>query len=60
MPMFVCIDNHVGKYFIPHILSLIMPTFVSVCIAEKGTGNREQGMGSVEKPSFSASYRLCS
>jgi len=32
--MFVSIDCHSEKCVIPHILSPIMPTFVSVCIAE--------------------------
>ena len=41
MPMFVSIDSHSEKRIIPHILSSNMPTFVSVCIAEKGTGNGE-------------------
>ena len=60
MPMFVSIDSHSEKCIIPHILSSNMPTFVSVCIAEKATGNEKRGTGSVTKPSFSASYRLCS
>ena len=34
MPMFVSIDSHSEKCMIPHILSQIMLTFVSVCIAE--------------------------
>ena len=42
MPMFVSIDCHSEKCIIPHILSSNMLIFVSVCIAEKGTGNREQ------------------
>lgn len=58
--MFMCIDSHAEKCVIPHLLSSNMPTFVSVCIAEKATGNGEQGTESVEKSSFSASYRLCS
>ena len=60
MPMFVSIDSHPEECIIPHILSSNMLIFVSVCIAKKGTGNGELGTGSVEKPSISASYRLCS
>ena len=60
MPMFVSIDSHSEKCIIPHTLSPIMPIFVSVCIAKKVTENGEQGTLSVEKPPFSASYRLCS
>ena len=59
MPMFVSIDSHSEKCIIPHILSSNMPIFVSVCIAEKVTGNGKQGTGSGEKPSISASYGLC-
>lgn len=44
MPMFVSIDSHSEKRIIPHILSSNMPTFVSVCIAEKGTENGERGV----------------
>ena len=60
IPMFMCIDSHSEKCVIPHILSSNMPTSVSVCIAQKATGNGKQGTGSVEKSPFSASYRLCS
>lgn len=59
MPMFVSIDSHSEKCIIPHILSSNIPTFVSVCITEKATENGKQGTGSGEKPSISASYRLC-
>ena len=44
MPMFVSIDYHFAKCVIPHILSSNMPSFVSVCIAEKGTGNGKRGV----------------
>lgn len=60
MPMFVSIDCHSERCVIPHILSSNMLIFVSVCIAEKATGNGEQGTESVEKSPFSASYRLWS
>ena len=60
MPMFVSIAAHSFYVFTRSDFAVISVTFVFVCIAEKGTGNGEQGTGSVEKSSIFASYRLCS